>query len=270
MIATDASRTNTRPGECTDCGGEVAPGAGSLWWQPGPDDGGDVVGRTPAGWRVTHLDESICRATKAAERAREEQELRDRLAGAEAAREAEKAAIAEQERFVAELLAAVPDCVCAGYDWSRTVLDRGVEAKEVSCLALRRDANPALSGLSLGHSDWSAVQAVTGERCYIHKFGNAAVLHGPRAVVEAAWRALATPEGWAGYSKESAASLAASFAPDKCEAWLAEYGPGPDSAKVRRARERGETSPWSLGPCAGWEARAFLAGRSDLLNEVTS
>jgi hypothetical protein len=63
-------RKNQRPGDCTNCGQEVPAGAGSLWWEPGPDDGGDAVGCTPEGWRVTHLDAKAC-AEARAERAKE-------------------------------------------------------------------------------------------------------------------------------------------------------------------------------------------------------
>lgn len=57
-----ATRTNEKPGTCTTCGGEVPPGQGTPWYEGGPDDGGDVVGRTPAGWRVMHLAKADCEA----------------------------------------------------------------------------------------------------------------------------------------------------------------------------------------------------------------
>jgi len=59
-------RTNRKADVCSECGGPVAPFAGNLWWQAGPDDGGDVVGRTPAGWYVTHRDSAQCEAARAA------------------------------------------------------------------------------------------------------------------------------------------------------------------------------------------------------------
>jgi hypothetical protein len=61
-----SQKTNEKEARCEDCQGLVPPGQGSLWREAGPDDGGDVVGRTPAGWRVTHLDSAVCTAEKAA------------------------------------------------------------------------------------------------------------------------------------------------------------------------------------------------------------
>ncbi len=81
-MATAASteqRVNSRPGTCTECGAEVPAGQGALWWEPGPDDGGDVVGRTPAGWRVTHLDSEACRRVRAERLAVSDARARDRV-----------------------------------------------------------------------------------------------------------------------------------------------------------------------------------------------
>lgn len=55
-------RINKYADTCHKCGGPIAAGAGVLWWQAGPDDGGDVGGRTPAGWRVSHRTAAECEA----------------------------------------------------------------------------------------------------------------------------------------------------------------------------------------------------------------
>lgn len=81
-----SERVNAREGICTDCGGVVPVGAGSLWWEADPDDGGDVVGRTPAGWRVTHLDKTACSAVKASAAAERAQRRDEAKAAADEAR----------------------------------------------------------------------------------------------------------------------------------------------------------------------------------------
>lgn len=63
--ATPVSDTNATDDECSECGGPVAAGEGRVWYEAGPDDGGDVAGRTPAGLRVTHRDPAQCEAHRA-------------------------------------------------------------------------------------------------------------------------------------------------------------------------------------------------------------
>lgn len=59
-MAATKDRTNAHPQPCYECGIVVPAGEGRLWWLPGPDDGGDVVGRTPEGWQVSHHTREDC------------------------------------------------------------------------------------------------------------------------------------------------------------------------------------------------------------------
>lgn len=93
-MTTTNEQLNLGEAHCESCGGLVLPRAGRRWWQAGPDDGGDVGGRTPAGWQVTHLDAEACkaelearRAKKAAAAAAADLEASERRAKFEAARE---------------------------------------------------------------------------------------------------------------------------------------------------------------------------------------
>lgn len=246
MKTTTTPRTNAKPAPCEACGATLEPGQGTLWWEPGPDDGGDVVGRRPAGWRVQHMDAEACERAKAlaaSRRAASKAERRERAAAKEAALDA---ALESQKRQIDELLSAVPDCVAAGYNWSGAVLVEGSQ-EPVSFVALPTSENPALAGLSLGRSQWSKWRAVDGSTCYVHSFGNASVLHATRAVVEKAWK-----DYW----------IDRECSPEGLAQWLSEFGP--EAPHVVEARAKGETSVTSR-PCAGWEVRAHAAGRLDLL-----
>lgn len=271
---TTTTRINERPEPCSECGATVPAGEGHLWWQPAPDDGGDVVGRTSAGWRVAHADRAACDAERKATRDAQAKLREEAVARARARQAAEDAARAAQQAEIAALLAEVPDCVAAGYAWSSSVLRKvkttfghDFERVEVAHLSLAQSADPALSGLSLGRSSWYRVTAVTGETCYLHEFGNARVLHAPRSVVERAWALLADPADWErGYKPQVAADLAAQYAPEAAAAWLAKYGP--ESPRVVDARQReaaGQFVGFDSKPCAEWEAHAWHAGRLDLL-----
>jgi len=250
------TETNQQPDVCTECGALVEVGQGMLWYEQGPDDGGDVVGGTPAGWRVTHLDRDQCARHRAsmAEAGRRDRE-RARHAAAEAHRR-KNAEIAAQEAFINSLLVQVENCTSAGYCWySVGVLDQDFR-EPVTNVQFYVPENPALAGLDLGRSHWERRRTLDGRDCYVHSFGNARVLHAPRDVVEAAWRA---------YAEHYEISR------DKAVAWLAAVGPESDldAPRIERARARkavGESySPIDLCPCAGWELYAFVAGRRDLL-----
>lgn len=78
-------KTNAERANCDDCNGIVEPGEGLVWWESGPDDGGDVVGRTPAGWRTTHKVRTVCATVRTSRDAH-------RTAEREAAREKAEAA----------------------------------------------------------------------------------------------------------------------------------------------------------------------------------
>jgi hypothetical protein len=228
----------------------VPAGEGLLWWEPGPDDGGDVVDRTPAGWRVTHRDATVCADTR-----------RAAVAAAHARRDARSQAAADQQRQIDALLAQVPDCICSGYSWSTGgVLDPEID-RPVSFVAIEVPDDSALAGMSPGHSNWRERRTIDGQVCYTHAFGNACVLYAPRTVVEAAWAAHL--EFWDQQGKLEAVGLTPGLAAE----WLDEYGPeGRLVLQARTRLDRGESvSPLSLKPCAGWECKAFAAGRRDLL-----
>lgn len=90
-------KTNTKDDYCNECGALVPAGTGVLWWQAGPDDGGDVVGRTPAGWRVSHRDDNDCKAEHERRRAARKAEI-----AAAAAKRAEAEALIAARRDEAE------------------------------------------------------------------------------------------------------------------------------------------------------------------------
>lgn len=233
-------RTNAKPDLCTDCDHLVNPGEGNLWWQPGPDDGGDIVGGTPAGWRVTHLDRSVCVENKRLAREQASQERAQRRKEAEEREAAEDREREEQRAKIELLLSEIPDCVCSGYDWDSSVVGKGERVSP----------------------GWARHTAYDGSTAYCHAFGNACVLHASRHVVERAWAQFPNPSA---YSHPD--EIAKLYTPEASAAWLAEYGP--ESPRVREAREKKARGEWvsicTDRPCAGWECHAYRVGRIDLL-----
>ncbi len=133
-------KINEKPGPCSECGGLVQPGQGHVWWQAAPDDGGDVLGRAEAGYRVTHADEKVCAEVRA-ERARVHQEkvlaAKERAQAEREAFDADLATLrAEVDRLVAAHgLVPVPSEACTspfvvGGDVATVLLDRTVYPKE--------------------------------------------------------------------------------------------------------------------------------------------
>jgi hypothetical protein len=211
-----------------------------VWWQAGPDDGGDVVGGSPAGYRVTHLDKAVCQAQRAATVAHLEEQDRAATAASKTAQDAEDEALKQQAELMARLLGEVPGCVASGYDWAYTVTSGAWEV--VSQVHLRQK--------------WSRGKAIDGSTCYLQEFGNARILHATRAVVEQAWRdypvrALYSDTAW----------IDEEYSQVGLEKWLSAYGPESQTVAANRA-DPGR--PFSA-LVAGWECRAFKAGRLDLL-----
>ena len=250
------SRSNKRDGHCNTCGGLVPAGTGDLWWEPGPDDGGDVVGRTPAGWRVSHARRGLCAAEIGARATARAVETSARALAAKERKAAEDEALAAQQREIDRLLAEIPDCVCAGYDWDSDLVDYG-SAERVSFVRLDLPENPAIAGISLGRSNWTRYRTKDGSPAYVHSFGNANVLYATRAVVEKAWANYPNPKHYG-----DAAWIDSAYSPEALEKWLVEFGP----EAPHKVKAKAEGAPhWISGPCAGWQQRAYRAGRLDLL-----
>lgn len=95
------TRTNTREQHCENCGTLVAPGAGSLAWNPGEDDGGDGHER----YEVTCLDTATCAAIRAQRDAARRAELSEAAAKNRSAAEESEARSAEILARVAALVA---------------------------------------------------------------------------------------------------------------------------------------------------------------------
>lgn len=135
-------RTNEKPGTCEGCHGEVAVGAGSLWWEPGPDDGGDAAGRRPAGWRVQHLDKTLC----AAELTRRAAAADDRKA-AGARKLAAEATAFEAER---DAIRRVIDSAVAEHGLMVMPKNCQLPRATTACELYRKAAYPAGGGSSTG------------------------------------------------------------------------------------------------------------------------
>ena len=186
-----AAKTNAKQDWCADCGGRVEAGEGNLWWEAGPDDGGDVVGGTPEGWRVTHADKAVCAASRAAAVEAAAKAKADELAEA-AAKRAKIDAQLDAQR--AEMARRIPsDWTDTGYTWSPTGVLRPELKKDWQGREYRDYSGHEVSHVNvqgyLGHETWREHVTLDGRAVYTVAFGNACILHAPVDVVEAAWSA---------------------------------------------------------------------------------
>lgn len=145
---------------CSECGGIVAAGEGVRWWQAAPDDGGDVVGRSPEGWYVSHRDKSACDREREARRAARQIEVDRAEAEAAARRTQFEQTRLEAERPAHELIAAlgllqVPqECNLSGSIlpevYRQTYSEPGRGASGITDVIVRREGDDAIVTFATG------------------------------------------------------------------------------------------------------------------------